>query len=141
MSEQAVLRRLKTVDQLRELCLSLMKAKRDSDEKAKREKQSDKKTNAEIDVHTHILPKKSRLETADSATADSFDWNITNRCLAQSMVKDDGKFFAKSRKSLERRNESKNATVSAYDVQVLSTVPVMFRYWAKRRLRGKSIFE
>jgi hypothetical protein len=47
MSEQAVLRRLKTVDQLRDLCLSLMKAKRDSDEKAKREKQSDKKTNAE----------------------------------------------------------------------------------------------
>jgi hypothetical protein len=28
MSEQAVLRRLKKVDQLRELCLSLMKAKK-----------------------------------------------------------------------------------------------------------------
>ncbi len=36
MSEAAILRRLKTVDQLRELCLSLMKAKKDSDEKAKR---------------------------------------------------------------------------------------------------------
>ena len=34
MSEQAILRRLKTVDQLRELCLSLMKAKKESDEKA-----------------------------------------------------------------------------------------------------------
>jgi hypothetical protein len=33
MSEQAILRRLKTVDQLRELCLSLMKAKKDSDAK------------------------------------------------------------------------------------------------------------
>jgi len=33
MSEAAILRRLKTVDQLRELCLSLMKAKKDSDEK------------------------------------------------------------------------------------------------------------
>lgn len=33
MSEQAILRRLKTVDQLRELCLSLMKAKKVSDEK------------------------------------------------------------------------------------------------------------
>jgi hypothetical protein len=33
MSEQAILRRLKTVDQPRELCLSLMKAKRESDEK------------------------------------------------------------------------------------------------------------
>ena len=38
MSEAAILRRLKTVDQLRELCLSLMKAKKDSDERAKREK-------------------------------------------------------------------------------------------------------
>jgi hypothetical protein len=28
MSEQAILRRLKTVDQLREVCLSLMKAKK-----------------------------------------------------------------------------------------------------------------
>ena len=34
MSEAAILRRLKTVDQLRTLCLSLMKAKRESDEKA-----------------------------------------------------------------------------------------------------------
>jgi hypothetical protein len=33
MSEQAILRRLKMVDQLRELCLALMKAKRESDEK------------------------------------------------------------------------------------------------------------
>ena len=43
MSEKAILRRLKTVDQLRELCLSLMKAKKDSDEKLKEgEKKSSK---------------------------------------------------------------------------------------------------
>jgi hypothetical protein len=47
MSEAAILRRLKTVDQLRELCLSLMKAKKDSDEKAKKNQETDKKTNAE----------------------------------------------------------------------------------------------
>ena len=35
MSEEAILRRLKTVDRLRELCLSLMKAKKVSDEKKK----------------------------------------------------------------------------------------------------------
>lgn len=34
MSEQAILRRLKTVDRLRELCLSLMKAKHLTDEEA-----------------------------------------------------------------------------------------------------------
>ncbi len=37
MSEQAILRRLKTVDRLRELCLSLMKAKIISDEKKNKE--------------------------------------------------------------------------------------------------------
>ena len=48
MSEQAVLRRLKTVDQLRELCLSLMKAKRESDERAESEKQNSEKINEKI---------------------------------------------------------------------------------------------
>ena len=40
MSEEAVLRRLKTVDQLRDLCLSLMKAKKKSDEKKRLEKEN-----------------------------------------------------------------------------------------------------
>ncbi len=34
MSDKAITRRLKQVDQLRELCLSLMKAKKVSDEKS-----------------------------------------------------------------------------------------------------------
>ena len=46
MSEAAILRRLKTVDQLRELCLSLMRAKKVSDEKKEKNK-SAKKTYAE----------------------------------------------------------------------------------------------
>jgi hypothetical protein len=33
MSEQAILRRLRTVDRLRDLCLALMKAKKVSDKK------------------------------------------------------------------------------------------------------------
>ena len=36
MSEEAILRRLRTVDRLRELCLSLMKAKKVSDEKSEK---------------------------------------------------------------------------------------------------------
>lgn len=36
MSEEAITRRLKTVDQLRTLCLTLMKAKKDSEAKAKK---------------------------------------------------------------------------------------------------------
>lgn len=47
MSEQAILRRLKTVDQLRELCLSLMKAKKVSDERAKKNKSNELKTTEE----------------------------------------------------------------------------------------------
>lgn len=38
MSEAAITRRLKQVDELRTLCLSLMKAKKESDEKAAGEK-------------------------------------------------------------------------------------------------------
>ena len=44
MSEAAVVRRLKTVDKLRELCLSLMKAKKVSDERAALEKRRLEKT-------------------------------------------------------------------------------------------------
>ncbi len=44
MSGEAITRRLKTVDQLRELCLSLMKAKKVSDEKAEAKKPIAKKT-------------------------------------------------------------------------------------------------
>lgn len=47
MSEAAILRRLKTVDQLRELCLSLMKAKKETDEKNAKEKADREKVNAE----------------------------------------------------------------------------------------------
>lgn len=47
MSDRAITRRLKTVDQLRELCLSLMQAKKESDAKAKVEKAATEKLNAE----------------------------------------------------------------------------------------------
>lgn len=40
MSSEAITRRLKTVDQLRTLCLSLMRAKKESDEKKKKEAES-----------------------------------------------------------------------------------------------------
>jgi hypothetical protein len=47
MSERAILRRLKQVDQLRELCLSLMKAKKVSDEKYHKTKPIVKKADAQ----------------------------------------------------------------------------------------------
>ena len=47
MSSEAITRRLRQVDQLRELSLSLMKAKKVSDEKAQKNKPIVKKVNAE----------------------------------------------------------------------------------------------
>ncbi|MDQ6630499.1 MAG: hypothetical protein M3Y82_01935 [Verrucomicrobiota bacterium] len=43
MSEQAILGRLKTVDQLRELCLCLMKAKKGLDQKSDKDKPNEAK--------------------------------------------------------------------------------------------------
>ncbi len=40
MSSEAITRRLRRVDQLRELSLSLMKAKKESDEKKKKEEKA-----------------------------------------------------------------------------------------------------
>lgn len=47
MSSEAITRRLRQVDQLRELSLSLMKAKKDSDAKAEKSKPTAKKIDAE----------------------------------------------------------------------------------------------
>jgi hypothetical protein len=49
MSEEAILRRLKTVDRLRELCLSLMKAKKESDGKKKAELEKKEKAEAKAE--------------------------------------------------------------------------------------------
>jgi hypothetical protein len=47
MSSEAITRRLRQTDQLRELSLSLMKAKKESDERAKKEKLAEKKADAQ----------------------------------------------------------------------------------------------
>lgn len=78
-----------------------------------------------IDVHTHILPPALprwserfgyggfvRLDPVDACTAD--------------MVRDDGTFFRRI------QSDCWDPAARAFDgVQVLSTVPVMFSYWAK----------
>ncbi|HSK73577.1 MAG TPA: hypothetical protein VK892_17910 [Pyrinomonadaceae bacterium] len=61
MSEEAILRRLKRVDQLRELCLSLMKAKKMHDEKAK-EASTENKTNSESVETSRSRPARQRLD-------------------------------------------------------------------------------
>lgn len=84
-----------------------------------------------IDIHTHILPKdipnwKDRFGYGGFITLDHH-----KPCCAR-MMKDDGKFFREIDDncwSPERRIEECDA--QELGVQVLSTVPVLFNYWAK----------
>jgi len=84
-----------------------------------------------IDVHTHILPKeiprwKDKFGYGGFVTLDHH-----KPCCAR-MVKDDGKFFREVEDnvwSAERRMEECDSF--GVNVQVLSTVPVMFSYWTK----------
>lgn len=84
-----------------------------------------------IDIHTHILPKdipnwKDRFGYGGFITLDHH-----KPCCAR-MMKDDGRFFREIDDncwSPERRIEECDA--QELGVQVLSTVPVLFNYWAK----------
>jgi len=86
-----------------------------------------------IDVHTHILPKdipdwKERFGYGGFVRLEHH-----KPCCAR-MLKDDGKFFREVENnvwSAEKRIEECDSV--GVNVQVLSTVPVMFGYWAKAR--------
>ena len=84
-----------------------------------------------IDIHTHILPRdiprwKEKFGYSGFITLDHH-----KSCSAR-MLRDDGKFFREIESncwSAEKRIEECDA--QELDVQVLSTVPVMFNYWAR----------
>jgi aminocarboxymuconate-semialdehyde decarboxylase len=84
-----------------------------------------------IDIHTHILPKEIPDWKRRFGYGGFIKLEHHKPCCAR-MLKDDGKFFREVEDncwSAEKRIEECNNF--GVDVQVLSTVPVMFGYWAK----------
>ncbi|MBC7901629.1 MAG: amidohydrolase [Saprospiraceae bacterium] len=84
-----------------------------------------------IDIHTHILP-KDIPNWKDKFGYGGFIRLDHHRPCCARMIKDDGHFFREVEDnvwSAEKRIEECGGF--GVNVQVLSTVPVMFSYWAK----------
>lgn len=85
-----------------------------------------------IDIHTHILPPEIPKFKEMFGYGGFIELHKHSDCCGADMVGDDGTFFRKVEPNCyDSDHRIKDCDKSHIDVQVLSTVPVMFSYWAK----------
>ena len=85
-----------------------------------------------IDIHTHLLPPRMPNWTEKFGYGAFVELERTSPCTA--LMRRGGRFFRKiSSECWDPETRIAACDAAGVDLQVLSTVPVMFSYWAKPR--------
>lgn len=87
-----------------------------------------------IDIHTHILPPEIPRFKDQFGYGGFIELQCAPGCKHVNMVSDEGVFFRKVEPNcFDPEVRLKECDQHGVDIQVLSTVPVMFSYWTKPR--------
>lgn len=85
-----------------------------------------------IDIHTHILPPEIPRFSDRFGYGGFIELRHSPGCRHVDMYNDEGQFFRRVEpNAFDASERLKECDASNVSVQVLSTVPVMFSYWAK----------